>query len=135
MRRTWWILILALGLVFMYFTALPGDFAVGRDSDDDIVGTYTVNGTNPAGEEYSGTAVIVASAAGYEMEWIITGVIQRGTAEFDGTTLIAEWEATSSATGGSGRSEYLLQPDGRFVGQRFIDGVDDPGDEELFPEA
>ena len=135
MRRIWWIPIIAAGLLFLYVTALPGDLAVGRDSDDGITGTYTVNGVTPFGEEYSGTAVIVRSDAGYDIEWIVTGVIQRGTAQLDGVTLTAEWEATSSATGGSGRSVYTVGPDGSIVGQRFVDGVEEAGSEELLPEA
>ena len=135
MRRIWWIPIIAAGLAFLYLTALPGDLAVGRDDEDDITGTYTVNGVNPFGEEYSGTAVIVRNEVGYDIEWIVTGVIQRGTAQLDGVTLTAEWEATSSATGGSGRSVYTVEADGSIIGQRFVDGIDGAGSEELFPEA
>lgn len=135
MRRVWWIPIIIAGLVFLYFTALPGDLAVGRDDQSGIAGTYTVNGVDPTGLEYSGTAVIVAVEGGYDIEWIVTGVIQRGTGTLDGDTLSATWEATSSAGGGSGRSVYTVESDGRLVGQRFIDGVDEPGPEELFPEA
>lgn len=135
MRRLWFsVLVIIVGLGFLYFTALPGDLAVGRDDDTGIAGTYTVNGVDPTGQEYSGTAVIVAVDDGFDIEWIITGVIQRGTGTLDGDTLTATWEATSSATGGSGRSIYVLQADGRLIGQRFIDGVADAGPEELFPD-
>ena len=135
MRRLWLILLVITGLLFLYFTALPGDLAVGRDDDTGIAGTYTVNGVDPTGLEYSGTAVIVAVDDGFDVEWIVTGVIQRGTGSLDGDTFAVVWEATSSATGGSGRSIYGVQPDGRLVGERFIDGVDEPGSEELFPDA
>ncbi len=53
----------------------------------------------------------------------------------DGDTLDVSWEATSSATGGSGRSVYTIESDGRLVGERLIDGVDEAGTEELFPDA
>ena len=135
MRRIWWIPIIIASLVFLYFTALPGDLAVGRDSEDGIAGTYTVNGLNPLGEEYSGTAVIVATDSGFDVEWIVTGVIQRGTGNLEGSTFTTTWEATSAAAGGAGRSIYVIQSDGSLVGERFIDGVDEPGTEELFPEA
>jgi len=134
-RRLWWLLIIAVGLVFLYFTALPGDLAVGRDDSTGIAGTYTVNGVDPTGLEYSGTAVIVDTGSGYDIEWIVTGVIQRGIGTLVGDTLTATWEATSSAGGGSGRSIYIVGDDGALIGERFIDGVDEPGVEELFPEA
>ncbi len=135
MRRIWWIPIVIASLAFLYFTALPGDLAVGRDSEDGIAGTYTVNGINPIGEEYSGTAVIVATDVGFDIEWIVTGAIQQGTGTLDGVTLTTAWEATSAAAGGSGRSIYTLEADGSLVGQRFIDGVDGSGTETLFPDA
>lgn len=135
MRRIWWIPIIVGGLVFLYYTALPGDSPVGRDDPSGIAGTYTVNGVESTGEEYSGTAVIVATDGGYDIEWIVTGVIQRGDATLDGTTLTATWEATSSAEPATGRTVYSLEPDGRLVGRRFVDGVAEPSTEELFPEA
>jgi hypothetical protein len=134
-RRLWWLLIVAVGLVFLYFTALPGDLAVGRDDSTGISGVYTVNGVDPTGLEYSGTAVIVDTESGYDIEWIVTGVIQRGIGTLVGDTLTADWEATSSAGGGSGRSIYTVRDDGALIGERFIDGVDESGIEELFPEA
>lgn len=136
MKRLLWIGGLGAALVFLYFTALPGDLAVGRDAETGIAGTYTVNGTDPTRAEYSGTAVIVetSDSAVFDVEWIITSAIQRGTGTLQGSTFSVDWEATASAGGGSGRSVYVVEADGRLVGERFIDGVDEPGPETLFPD-
>ncbi len=48
-------------LLMLYSCALPGDFAVGKDSEVGLSGTYTVNGLDAQGVEYSGTVVIVAT--------------------------------------------------------------------------
>lgn len=137
MKWLWSIAGFAALLLMVYTCALPGDFAVGRDGDDTLAGVYTVNGIDPTGTEYSGTATVVSGdeADRYLIEWIVTGTIQRGTGIRTGDEIVVDWEAVATAgEEGSGRSVYTVEADGRLVGTRTVDGFDEPGTEELFPE-
>ena len=116
--------------------SVPGSEVVDGEG---IVGTYTVNGTDAVGIEYSGTVVIEATDERdvYAIQWIITGSIQEGTGRLRGDRLEVEWRAvTEPRDGGSGGTAvYTVQPDGDLVGTRSIDGVDGVGTEEIFQEA
>ena len=131
-----WVVGIAAVLIFLYLTALPGEFAVGRNDGPGLAGTYTVNGIDPTGAEYSGTAIVVATerADTYDVEWIITNAVQRGTGTVTGTSFTVDWEATSSATPGAGRTVFDIGDDGGLRGRRYIDGVGASGSEELFPD-
>ncbi len=137
MKRVWWVVGIAAFLVFLYVTALPGDFAVGRDDEEGIAGTYTVNGVDATGLEYSGTVVITSTddADRYDVEWIITNAIQAGSGLVEGSTFTATWTTSAAVEPASGRSVYEITDDGRLVGQRFLDTGGEPATEELFPEA
>jgi hypothetical protein len=136
MKRLWWVLgVIAFG-VLMYFTALPGDFAVGREGPSGLAGTYTVNGVDPTGLEYSGTLIVNETGTdAYALEWIITGSILTGSGTRVGNELIAEWESVAAAGPGRGTVTYVIGSDGTMSGVRTVDGFDDPGTEEIFPEA
>ena len=123
-------------LVMLYSCALPGDLPAGL-SGDGLAGTYTVNGTDPTGAEYSGTAVLTVGDAAdtYAIQWIITGGLQEGTGTLVGDELTVSWSSLDAATGGaSGTGSYSLADDGRLVGGRSTEGLDGVGSEELFPE-
>lgn len=132
MRRLWWVLGLAAFLVFLYVTALPGDLPVGRESEGGLLGVYTVNGVDDTGAEYSGTMTIADEDPGdgrYDIEWVITGAIQRGTGMIDGGRLVTEWEVVASADATiSGRTVYELDADGAPVrGERTLTDAADGG--------
>ena len=137
MRRVWWVVGIGAFLVFLYVPALPGDFAVGRDDEDGIAGTYTVNGVDATGLEYSGTVVITGTEQPdrYDVEWIITNAIQEGSGLVEGSTFTATWTTSAAVEPASGRSVYEITDDGRLVGERFLDTGGEPATEELFPEA
>lgn len=125
-------------LVMIYSCALPGDLAVGRDSEDGLSGVYTVNGVDPVGSEYSGTLVIRSTDGGdrFDVEWIVTGAIQVGVGVRDGDRLTVEWSEVNNATGdGTGTIVYEILPDGRLVGTWRAAGFDEPGTEQVFPDA
>jgi len=127
----------AVLLAFVYYCALPGDLPADTDSGDGLAGTYTVNGTDPSGVEYSGTVVVTAAddPDRYDIEWIVTGGIHRGTAVRSGHRLVVEWEAVASVGDTrSGTAGYDILADGRLIGSRYFDGFDRPGSEEIFPE-
>ncbi len=127
-------------LFMVYACALPGDLAVGRDDDTDLPGIYTVNGVDPVGNEYSGT-VVIRSADGdgsdrFDVEWIVTGAIQRGVGTRAGDLLTVTWTEVNNATGdGTGPIVYEIMADGELVGTWMADGFDEPGTERVFPEA
>lgn len=105
----------------------------GTDTPDEIGGTYYVNGTDALGIEYGGQLIITRDGSDYALQWIITGVVQVGTGDFDGVTLEAEWETIEPENGLTGTASYELQPDGSLIGERTTDGVEGAGYEEAFP--
>lgn len=128
------VLLIALSAGGIAMCGLPGDTL--RDGPG-IAGTYVVNGVDPIDVEYSGTVTIVErSGSDYDMEWIITGTIQRGTGQLVGDRLTVEWDTVVSARGeSSGTAEYIVGDDGVLRGTRTVDGVDESGTEEIYPEA
>jgi hypothetical protein len=150
MRWLLWIVGIGAFLAMLYSCALPGNLAVGRDdTGDGLAGTYTVNGVDPVGEEYSGTLIILdtddpdvvglGSGGGVEetftLEWIVTGAVHEGTGVVEGDQLRVEWHTVASGAGsGQGTATYRIEPDGSLVGTRLIDGVEIPATEEIFPE-
>jgi hypothetical protein len=128
-RKVLVITVLGLGLT----ACLPAELSQGPG----LTGTYVVNGVDPNGTEYTGRVLITAGGDADEvvLEWVITGAIIRGEGTIDGDTLIVDWETVESPRGTSrGSAEYEILADGRLVGTRLIDGVDEPGTEEIFPE-
>ncbi len=137
----WWrkaavpiVILVALSGGGLAMCGLPGD---SLDDADGIVGTYVVNGTDPAGVEYSGT-VTISPASGvdiYDVQWLVTGSIQRGTGRLSGNRLTVEWETVTSPRGDStGTATYTVDADGILRGERTVDGADGIGTEEIFPE-
>ena len=132
-----WAVGIALFGLMHYTCALPGDLPTGQTGEG-LAGTYSVNGVDPLGEEYSGTVVITATdiEARYDVEWIVTGAIHQGTGRQDGSSFVVDWTSVATAGGsGTGTGIYTINNDGSLVGTRSVDGVDDPGREEIFPES
>ena len=113
----------------------PGTAVVDGEG---IVGTYTVNGVDARGEEYSGTVVIEATdvADEYLVRWLVTGALQEGVGVLRGTEFEVSWSTISSPTGDAGgTARYTLSDSGDLTGTRTIDGVDGVGTETIFQEA
>lgn len=128
------VLLIALSAGGIAMCGLPGDTL--RDGPG-ITGTYVVNGFDPSEVEYSGTVTIVERSDGdYDIEWIVTGTIQRGTGTLTGDLFTVDWVTVTSPRGeSSGTAEYTVGDDGVLSGTRTVDGVDEPGTEEIFPDA
>lgn len=128
------VLLFALSAGGLAMCGLPGDTI---DDGPGIAGTYVVNGVDPIDVEYSGTVtIVVRSGNEYGVEWIVTGTVQRGIGRLDGDAFVVEWETVASARGeSSGTATYVVGDDGVLRGTRTVDGVDEPGTEEIFPEA
>lgn len=127
--------ILALTLVVIAASAcLPG---ARLSQGPGITGTYVVNGIDPNGTEYTGRVSIAGGPNPEDImiEWIITGAILHGEGTVEGDTLTVTWETVSSPRGTStGTAEYEILDDGKLVGTRTVDGVDQGGTETIFPE-
>lgn len=125
---------IVVALIAIGITAcLPAELTQGPG----LVGAYVVNGVDPNGTEYSGRISITAGGDADEViiEWIVTGAIIHGEGRIDGNTLIVDWTTPEGPRGASrGTAEYEIMTDGRLVGTRTVDGVDNPGTEEIFPE-
>ena len=128
------VLLIALSAGGIAMCGLPGDTL--RDGPG-IAGTYVVNGFDPSEVEYSGTVTIVERSDGdYDIEWIVTGTIQRGTGTLVNDRFTVDWVTVTSPRGeSSGTAVYVVGDDGVRRGTRTVDGVDEPGTEEIFPEA
>lgn len=136
---TWlkWIVGFAALVLMVYACALPGELSVGRDDDEGLSGIYTVNGLTPDGAEYSGTLTVLATddPRSFDIQWLVTGARQEGTGTLRGRVLSVAWTEVDNATGqGTGPIEYQLADDGSMVGTWFVDGFDQPGTEDVFPE-
>jgi hypothetical protein len=128
------VILVALSAGGLAMCGLPGD---SLDDGEGIIGTYVVNGVDPVGVEYSGTVTIAPTDVvdDYTMQWIVTGTIQQGLARLRGSRLTVEWSTVTSARGpSSGTAEYTVGTDGVLRGTRRVDGFDDVGTEEIFPE-
>lgn len=130
-----WIIAIAAFGAMLYTCALPGVFPADDDSTG-FAGTYTVNGIDPLGVEYSGTVTIVPTddTTRYDVEWIVTGVIHEGTGRLANGSFTVDWTTVASGGGvGFGTASYTVEPDGRLVGTKSVDGFDLEGTEEMFP--
>lgn len=126
------VLLIALSAGGLAMCGLPGD---SLDDGTGILGTYVVNGVDPNGSEYSGTVTIRDAAdGGYTVQWIVTGSIQEGSGRLVGDRLSVDWRTVSSDRGEStGTATYQVGGDGVLRGERLVDGVAEPGTEEIFP--
>jgi hypothetical protein len=128
------VILIALSAGGLAMCGLPGD---SLDDGAGIVGIYVVNGVDPIGVEYSGTVTIAETDVvdQYAIQWIVTGTIQLGSGRLRGDRFIVEWDTVTSARGeSSGTADYTVGADGVLRGTRLVDGVDEPGTEEIFPE-
>lgn len=141
-RRTrTWLLSAAAAIAFalmLYTCALPGSLPADEDRTAGLPGTYTVNGTDPLGGEYSGTVVITATDAAdtFGLEWIITGAVQSGTGVRTGDELAVTWTSVASGNGSEirGTGTYSIGDDGRLTGTWSSEGASGTGSEEIVPE-
>ena len=104
--------------------------------DGKLEGDYYINGVDQKGNEYGGSLTITATDDPnvFEMQWIITGSIQSGTATLAGDELVAEWGALQGFDSSSrGTAVYRITADGELVGERTVTGEEGLGTEEAFP--
>lgn len=101
-----------------------------------LAASYSVNGVDPQGTEYSGNLQVrPGDAAGtYALQWIITGSIQEGFGQLQGNQLLVRWRTSDSiGLGVTGLTTYTITTEGEMYGPRTIDGVEKAGEERAFP--
>ncbi len=113
---------------------------MGTDAPPDAVpalaASYSVNGVDPQGTEYSGNLQVrPGDAPGtYALQWIITGSIQEGLGRLQGNQLLVRWRTTDGiGPGVTGLTTYTITTEGEMYGPRSIDGVEKAGEEKAFP--
>ncbi len=101
-----------------------------------LAASYSVNGVDPQGTEYSGNLQVrPGDAAGtYALQWIITGSIQEGFGQLQGNQLLVRWRTSDDiGLGVTGLTTYTITTEGELYGPRTVDGVEKAGEEKAFP--
>lgn len=101
-----------------------------------LAASYSVNGVDPQGTEYSGNLQVrPGDAPGtYALQWIITGSIQEGFGQLQGNQLLVRWRTSDGIDlGVTGLTTYTITTEGEMYGPRTIDGVEKVGEEKAFP--
>ena len=101
-----------------------------------LAASYTVNGVDPQGTEYSGNLQVrPGDAAGtYALQWIITGSIQEGFGQVQGNQLLVHWRTVDDiGLDVTGLTTYTITTEGELYGPRTVDGVPGAGEERAFP--
>jgi hypothetical protein len=76
-------------------------------------GNYLVEGANPDGTTYRGTAIITPSPTHYFIKWYVGSAVFSGSGTLSGQTLTIVWTDSSGRTG---LIAYGLSPDGVLTG-------------------
>ncbi len=112
----------------------------GADAPPDAVpalaASYSVNGVDPQGTEYSGNLQVRPGDAAetYALQWIITGSIQEGFGQVQGNQLLVRWRTTDGiGLGVTGLTTYTITTEGELHGPRTVDGTPKAGTEKAFP--
>lgn len=101
-----------------------------------LAGSYVVNGFDPLGTEYGGHLTITDGEGlnRYNLQWIITGSVQEGTASLEGNQLVVDWKTVDGLNAeAAGTARYTVTEAGELYGTRTVVGSDEIGTEEAFP--
>lgn len=132
------LLLLALSVTACGGRRTPAPLGADSPADNvpDIVGSYALNATDPAGEEYGGTLTIFPGDQPntYNIQWLVTGAVHEGKGVLEGNQLTVTWETvmeTEVYLTGSGT--YTVTVNGELYGTRIIDGIEGPAVETAYP--
>lgn len=134
------ILLLLLAILLTACRGDPGPLGADASPDNvpSIVGSYALNATDGTGEEYGGTLTVFAGNAPneYKLQWLVSGGIHEGTGTLEGNQLIFTWHSVSGTDQNlSGHGSYTVTVNGELYGLRYIDGVEEPGQEAAYPNS
>lgn len=111
------LLILGFGLVFSL--SISSQATDGLDMASDLTGQYRVEGTNPSGGQYEGTAEITENGETYQIRWNI------GSNEtYEGIGIVQEdvLAVSFQSEQVSGVVVYQIQEEPKFVGRWAVMG-------------
>ncbi|NJO34225.1 MAG: hypothetical protein HC869_14935 [Rhodospirillales bacterium] len=112
----------AAACIFM-FLLVPAAIAA------DLSGTYGVNGTNPDGTRYTGTAKIVMKPGRCRVNWVHGNNTSYGTCKLSGKTFSVDFVLNGSR----GTVVYELRSNGNLAGVWWMRGMKSrKGRETLF---
>ena len=101
-----------------------------------LAASYSVNGVDPQGTEYSGNLQVRPGEAPetYALQWIVTGSIQEGFGQLQGNQLLVRWRTSDGIDlGVTGLTTYTITTEGELYGPRTVDGTNKAGTETAFP--
>lgn len=132
------ILFLLLAIALTACRGDPAPLSVDAPADNvpDIIGEYALNATDGTGEEYGGSLFVTTGEQPneYKLQWLVSGGIQEGTGILEGNQLSFTWKSLEGTDQNlSGYGTYTVTVNGELYGPRYIDGVNEPGQEAAYP--
>ncbi|MBI2331182.1 MAG: hypothetical protein HYU84_03270 [Chloroflexi bacterium] len=106
------------------------------DNVPDIIGEYALNAKDATGEQYGGSLFVTAGSQSneYNLQWLVSGDIQEGVGTLEGNQLTFTWKSVEGTDQYlTGHGVYTVTVNGELYGERFVDGVDEPGTESAYP--
>ena len=134
------LLLLLTGLM-LTLSACGAKGSLAPDADPNAVpplgGEYLVNGVDPYEQgKYGGRMVIEPGPepGTYRLTWLIREAFLQGQGHLEGNQLVVTWQAAEgSARPLRGTARYTITQEGQLYGQRWVEGLEKPIDEEIFP--
>lgn len=106
------------------------------DHVPEIIGAYALNAEDATHERYGGSLFITAGSqqGEYNLQWLVSGDIQEGVGTLEGNQLSFTWKSVEGTDQHlTGHGVYTVTVNGELYGERFVDGVDQPGTESAYP--
>jgi len=107
------------------FHLTPPSIVSSPATDDPLVGTYQVTGTNPDGSSYLGTLTVEAYGETYSLVWEVGNTVTTGVGLREGNVLSGGWDC--------GVVTYRIQEDGRLEGVWALCSEPHTGTEQAIP--
>jgi predicted small lipoprotein YifL len=106
------------------------------DHVPEIIGAYALNAEDATHERYGGSLFITTGSqpGEYNLQWLVSGDIQEGVGTLEGNQLTFTWKSVEGTDQHlTGYGVYTVTVNGELYGERFVDGVDQPGTESAYP--
>lgn len=129
---------LALAVTGCFPRRTPAPLGADAPADNvpSIIGEYALNAADATGERYGGSLFVTAGSQPdeYNLQWLVSGDIQEGVGTLAGNQLTFTWQSVEGTDQYlSGHGLYTVTVNGELYGERYIDGVAEPGQEAAYP--
>lgn len=127
---------LTLTACFPRRTPAPLSADAPVDNVPNIIGEYALNAEDATRERYGGSLFITAGSQPneYNLQWLVSGDIQEGTGILEGNQLTFIWQSIEGTDQYlSGYGMYTVTINGELYGERYVEGVAEPGIESAYP--